>query len=55
MFSSEAVPTGSSGYHRKCYQSYTNSKALAKFQTPATPNYDSKRNSARLSSPGESK
>ena len=49
MFSTEAIPTGSRGYHKKCYQTYTNSKALMKFRPPITPNH------TRLTSPCEDK
>ena len=31
VFLTEAIPTRSREYHRRCYQSYTNSKALMKF------------------------
>ena len=55
VFSTEAMPTVSRGYHRKCYQSYTNSKALMKFRPPITPDIESKRSSTRLTSPCEGK
>ena len=31
IFSTEVIPAGSCGYHKRFYQSYTNSKALMKF------------------------
>ena len=45
MFSIEAIPTGIRGYHRKCYQSYTNSKAFMKSRPPITPDIEPKRRS----------
>ena len=55
VFSTEAIPTGSRGYHRKCYQSHKCSKALMKFRPPIIPDIESKRSSTRLISPGEGK
>ena len=34
IFSTEVIPAGSCGYHKRFYQSYTNSKALMKFRPP---------------------
>ena len=34
IFSTEVIPAGSCGYHKRFYQSYTNSKALMKFRSP---------------------
>ena len=43
VFSTEAISTTSHGYHRKFYQSNTNSKALMKFRPPVTPDTESKK------------
>ena len=48
IFSTEVIPAGSCGYHKRFYQSYTNSKALMKFRPPITPDTESKRSSTRF-------
>ena len=48
IFSTEVIPAGSCGYHKRFYQSYTNSKALMKFLPPITPDTESKRSSTRF-------
>ena len=53
MLSTEAIPAGGFGYQRKLNQSHTNSKALRMFQTPITPDLESKRSSTYFSSLGE--
>ena len=48
IFSTEVLPAGSCGYHKRFYHSYTNSKALMKFRPPITPDTESKRSSTRF-------
>lgn len=55
VFSTEAISVKSCGYHKNCYQSYTNSTALMKLWPAVTPDIESKGSSTRLTSPGEVK
>ena len=55
VFSTEAIPVKSCGYHKNCYQSHTNSTALMKLRPAITPDIESKGSSPRLTSPGEVK